>query len=72
MPHPKTKNLTSISSKNEFSWGVLYLGSAHWMSLKGFRLKKSKSMNLFSHNIVHKQTPPIFDIFALIIHPTQI
>ena len=43
------------------SWGVLYLGSAHWMSLKGFRLKKSKSMSLFSHNIVHKQTPPIFD-----------
>ena len=67
-----TKNLTSISWKNEFSWSVLYLGNAHWMSLKRFRPKKSKFTYLFFHKVVRKQTPPIFDKFALITHTTHI
>ena len=67
-----TKNLTSISWKNEFSWSVLYLGNAHWMSLKRFRPKKSKFMYLFFHKVVCKQTPPIFDKFVLITHTTHI
>ena len=59
-----TKNLMSISSKNEFSWGVRHLGNAYWMSLKGFRPKKSKFTYLFFHNIVHKPTQHILNKFA--------